>query len=105
MSQEMRIIWLEKALEHVQELKNFYTQVNASFAAKIVKTIFDSTAILEQFPQLAPVDPYFEGNEVEVRSLVIMKGRFRILYYLKDRHILIAAVLDCRQNLSGILIH
>lgn len=99
----MRRIWLDDALTNIQTIHNFYSPLNPSFANKIVKEIFEETAILENYPQIAPVELYIEEKKIEFRSLILVKGRIKVIYYIKNNNIMIATILDCRQNISSIL--
>jgi hypothetical protein len=51
---------------------------------------------LEQSPQLSKKEELLENRAFDYRSVVV--GKYKVIYFIDDQQIVIAAVFDCRQN-------
>ncbi len=65
-------------------------------AIKMHNKILDAVEPLLYFPQMAPIESLLEDRDKVYRALVVDK--YKIVYYVENNIIYIAAVWDCRQN-------
>jgi plasmid stabilization system protein ParE len=94
---EMKIVWLEPALQRVQEIFDYYKEVaGEGTAQKIVRELYTRPEILVQNPQSGTREPLLENRPEEFRYLV--EGNYKIIYYIDGADVLISTVFDCRQN-------
>lgn len=93
-----RILWIEFAEEDLDSIYNFYADTkNTKAAIKIFNEILDAADTLIDFPQKGAIEQELSGLQGDYRSLLVRK-HFKIIYYLEEESIFIAAVWDCRQN-------
>ena len=94
----MKIFWLKLAEEDIEAIYQFYTENKSIKAAnKIYNDILNATDDLGKFPQMASIEHSLSNDDEEYRSLVVQK-HFKVIYFIEDNFIYIAAVWDCRQN-------
>jgi len=94
----MKILWLELAEEDLDSIYRFYAEKNSgNFASRIYNQILDAADALIHFPQMGPIEWNLSEKGEEYRSLLVRKY-FKIIYFIEDDYIYIAAVWDCRQN-------
>ena len=80
------------------QLYAYYVQKSVTSAAKIFNSIIDDAEILKTNPQIAPVEQSLSNNVKTYRSLVVSKGRYKVIYFAENKIIYIARVWNCRQN-------
>lgn len=94
----MRILWLELAEEDLDSIYQFYAKDKSIKAAyKIYNEILDAAESLADFPQMASLELDLSEEGEEYRSLIVRK-HFKLIYFVEDESIFIAAVWDCRQS-------
>lgn len=94
----MRLLWLEPAEEDLDSIYDFYVRDKSIKAAsKIYNDLLDGVEILFDFPQIASIEPELSDGSEVYRSLVVKKY-FKIIYFLEEGSIYIAAIWDCRQD-------
>lgn len=94
----MRILWLELAEEDLDSIYQFYAKDKSTKAAyKIYNEILDAAESLADFPQMASIELDLSEVGEEYRSLIVRKY-FKLIYFIEEESIFIAAVWDCRQN-------
>lgn len=94
----MRILWLELAEEDLDSIYHFYAKDKSVKASnKIYNEILDATETLADFPKMASIELDLSEDGDEYRSLVVGKY-FKVIYFIEDDSIYIAAVWDCRQS-------
>ena len=76
---------------------NYYLQIDANVAVRIYNGILDDSGILTYQPLIAPFEQTIKPSE-KYRSLVVSKGRFKLIYYVADNTVKIVCVWGCRQN-------
>jgi plasmid stabilization system protein ParE len=81
----------------MDEIYNFVSLISENVAINIYNEILDSVETLRLFPYIAPIEPYLNGFSKQYRSLVVKK-RFKVVYYVKNKNINIVTIWDCRQN-------
>ncbi len=91
----LNIIWLDKAVEELDQIYDFYFAKNPNAAIKIYNSILAQTRILENFPKMAAVEPLLKNRQGEFRSLVTKDGLFKIIYCTDDENVFITNVFCC----------
>ncbi|MCX6309563.1 MAG: type II toxin-antitoxin system RelE/ParE family toxin [Bacteroidia bacterium] len=99
---EIRIRWSPKAIYQLREIFDYY-QANASttVAESIITTILSRTRNLNFFPNMGKREEILLDHPKGFRYLV--EGNYKILYWLNEDEIIIAFVIDCRQNPDKII--
>lgn len=94
----MKILWLGFAEEDLDSIYQFYADNNSRyFANKLYNQILDTTDNLIHFPRMGPIEWDLSEKDEEYRSLLVRKY-FKIIYFIENENIYIAAVWDCRQD-------
>ena len=91
------IIWLEDAIEDMEELYDYYAEKSINTAIRIYNGILEETDILIQHPNLAAVEQLLDGFTKTYCSLV-SKGRYKLVYTVENRYIYIVRVWNCEQE-------
>jgi len=94
---EIRVFWTQTALNNLEDIFEYY-KFNASVkvARKFVKKIVETTIILQNSPEIGRIEDLLKDRKIEYRFLVVKN--YKIIYWIKDNFIKIAAVFDTRQN-------
>lgn len=98
----IKIQWTTKAIENIEEIYEFYASKNERAAVDLYNTIITATEPLKTFPEMAPIEPLLEGYLHPYRSLVVKK-KYKIIYYISNDLIYITAVWDCRRSDNRLL--
>ncbi|MDR1610330.1 MAG: type II toxin-antitoxin system RelE/ParE family toxin [Candidatus Symbiothrix sp.] len=88
----------------IADLDSIYFWREMPTAKKTLQTILEEIKILRNFPDIAPVDPMFNEETKTIRSLVVAKGLYRVLYYIENNYVYISRIWDCRMNPNKIKI-
>jgi len=95
----MNLLWLPNAVGDLDEIYDYYVIRNPRAAAMLYNKILDEAEILRTNPRIAPKEPSLEDAPREYRSLVVAKGKYKLIYtILKEISVLIVHVFACRQN-------
>lgn len=94
----MRLQWFPDAKQDLNRIYDFYFKKSPRAAAKLYNSILDEALLLENHPYIAAIDPVFEDFAETIRSLVVVKGRFKVTYYVENDIIYVIIVWSCRQN-------
>ena len=92
------IIWLESAKSDLNRLYNYYADKSISVAVRIYNGIIDESERLSNYPEIASVEPLIQKPSKTYRSLVVSKGRFKLVYFVENKLVIIARVWGCWQN-------
>jgi plasmid stabilization system protein ParE len=93
----MKVILLPKALENLNKIYRFISNVNERAAAETYNAILDKVELLKSFPAIAPLEPLLVGCKRQLRALLVKKI-YKVIYYIEGETIYISNVWDCRQN-------
>jgi plasmid stabilization system protein ParE len=97
------VIWSDSAIEDLHNIYNFHLiNANKRVADRLANSIVDQTLLLEQTPGMGQSEDLLAHLQKEIRFLVHKK--YKIVYWIDDSMVTIAAVFDCRQSpgkLSG----
>ena len=92
-----QVIWTYFATSELKSIFLYYKMVaGETIAAKIKKSIFDTTKILSKQPFIGQVEENLIELKQEHRYLI--EGNYKIIYRIIDKNIYITDVFDCRQN-------
>src|SRR3989339_285604 len=94
---EITVLFTDAAIEHLKSVFNYYSfYAGIKSAKQITKQIVDKTLLLEKHPRIGTTESLLKNKEYEIRFLV--EGNYKILYWIEEPIVYIAAVFDCRQN-------
>lgn len=93
-----KIIWLPEAVADMVELYNYYAQNSINSAIKIYNGILQDADILIHHPNLAPIEPMLNDFSKTYRSLIVFKGKYKLVYVVENRSIYIIRVWNCKRN-------
>ncbi len=93
----VNINWSDQAKTDLAQIFDYYKrEASLSVARKLIRAVVDSTKYLKDNPRMGVVEPLFEKRNKEYRYLV--KGNYKIIYFIEEDTIVIAMVFDARQN-------
>ena len=95
-----QIVWSEAALEDVNDIAEYIALDNANAAKKLVRTIFESTKRLKEFPESGRRPP--ELNDSRYREIIV--GPCRIFYRCDNSIVYILYVLRSERELRKYLL-
>ena len=94
----MKVIWDPKARKgRNQVAKYILRQFGVKRKDEFLLEVRETTKILKIHPNLGPIDPLFDDRPKTYRS-VIINGLSKMVYFIDDDTIYIAAFWDCRQD-------
>jgi plasmid stabilization system protein ParE len=93
----MVIEWSPKAKRDLAGIWNYYSERNLRAAAKILGEIDSAVLRIGRMPLSAPVELSLEDRPEGFRSMVV-KHNHKVVYFLADGKVNIAAVWDCRRD-------
>lgn len=96
---ETRIIWLPSAFINLDDIFNFLAQKSENAAVRLVNKLYSSASLLKTFPQAGSLESLLESRQKAYRCLVVEK-HFKLIYYIENEVVYIAAVWDTRQDPS-----
>jgi plasmid stabilization system protein ParE len=92
----LKIIWSPDAVDSVRDIATYIALDKPLVAHEWAERIFDKVEILSEFPESGRVVP--EIKRKEIRELI--QGRYRIIYKLESKKILVLTVKSYRQELK-----
>jgi len=98
------IIWLQEAREDMEELYNFYAEKSIRSATRIYNEILEEADILIYHPNVAAIEQLLNGFTKTYRSLVVSKGKYKLVYTMENNTIYIIRVWNCNQNPEKLIV-
>ena len=95
---QYKIIWLQEANEDMEELYNYYAEKSINAAVRIYNGILEEANILIQHPNLAAIEQLLNDFTKTYRSLVVSKGRYKLVYTVENSNIYIVRVWNCKRE-------
>ena len=92
------IIWSVKARKDLRSLYEYYSEKNRNSANRMVSEIGIRTQQLTEQPEMAALEPQLINYVKEFRSLVVLKGNYKIIYYFENNIIHISRIWDWTEN-------
>ncbi|MBI5217466.1 MAG: type II toxin-antitoxin system RelE/ParE family toxin [Bacteroidia bacterium] len=94
---EITVLFTDLAIEQLKSVFDYYCfHAGNNTATKITGKIVDKTLLLENHPRLGTKEILLKKRGYEIRFLI--EGNYKILYWIEEPFVYIAAVFDCRQN-------
>lgn len=94
---EVKVLWTETALNNLEDIFEFYKyKESVSIARNLVKEIVQSTLRLQKSPYIGRKENLLAQRKHEYRF--ILERNYKIIYWIEDNYIKIAAIFDSRQN-------
>ena len=94
----MRVKWSDSAMAQRKQIANY---ISRYFGAKrkilFLQEVRHTTQLLKNSPNLGSIDPLFDDFGIAYRSIII-NGLSKMVYYVKDDTIRIAAFWDTRRE-------
>ena len=94
----MKIFWYERAINDLKEIYEYYFIRSFSVALKFNKQVLKEIARLQKSPLIGQIDRTISDDEVEIRSLVVFNGLYKVLYAIRNDQIEIYRIWACRKN-------
>jgi len=95
----MKVIWLNTAQKHVDEIYDFLAQQSLRAAADIYNDIIDVVDNLARFPEMGMLEPSL-CEELHAYRCLIVRQTYKVIYRVNADwdEVIIVSVWDCRQN-------
>lgn len=94
---EIKVFWTQTALNNLEDIFEYHKfKASIDIARKLVKKIVDSTILLQNSPKIGRIEELLRHRKFEYRFIIV--GNYKIIYWIEDNYIKIAAVFDTRQN-------
>ena len=94
---ELKVFWTESAIEQLESIFDYYKyKASIKIARNLVSNIIDRTLQLETQPQSGQFEEILKNRKNKYRYLI--EGNYKIIYWIEDNYVKIAAVFDTRQN-------
>jgi plasmid stabilization system protein ParE len=93
----MKLIFSPQAREDMENIYHYYDEHSETYATELYNGILKETEILRHYPLIAQIEPLLAEFEEQYRSLIV-KVNYKVVYYIENEKVNIAAVFDCRQN-------
>ena len=93
----MNVVWTDEATDDLQDIFGYYTvEASRQVAEKMIAGLIEATQLLVHQPNMGQKEPLLSDRKSNFRYLV--KGNYKIIYWIDAEEIYVAAVFDCRQN-------
>jgi len=94
----MKVIWLNRAEMSMRRTEAYILQEYGEIARdRFMKEVEGVAYLLEKMPELGHFEPLLANYEQGYRCIVINHLN-KLIYYIRDNQILIAAFWDCRRE-------
>ena len=92
------IIWSNKARKDLRALYEYYSDKNRNSANRMISEIGIQIQKLMECPEIAAEEPLLIDSGKKYRSLVVLKGNYKVIYYLENNIIHISRIWNCHLN-------
>ena len=94
----MKVIWLNRAELSLRRTEEYiFREYGEVICERFMQEVKNVAYLLEKMPELGHHEPLLADYEQGYRSIVINRLN-KLIYYIKDNTILIAAFWDCRRE-------
>jgi plasmid stabilization system protein ParE len=94
----MNLLWYSDAVADLEEIYDYYVVLNPRSATMLYNSILDDTEILRSHPYIAPLEQLLDDLPEGYRSLLVAKGRYKLVYYIENESIFVVQIFACRSN-------
>jgi plasmid stabilization system protein ParE len=78
---------LPLAESDLDRIYDYYANKSINVAIKIYNAVLDEIEILKKFPTVAPIEPLLYKQIKTFRSLVVLAGKLKVVYYIENKYI------------------
>jgi len=94
----MRIHWEDKAEWNLHQIEDYiFERFGPDSMEQFIDDVEQTVRMLMRYPNSGKIDPLFADRSITYRSVVI-SGLSKLVYYVEDDVIHIAAFWDCRRE-------
>ena len=94
----MTIEWWEGAINDLDCIYEYLASFNKYSAAKVYNRLLDEVDKLIHYSESLAIEPLIESRKYNFRSSVVINGRYKIIYFVDGKRIIITHIWDCRKN-------
>ncbi len=88
------LVWSPEAIEDIEAIAAYIERDSPWYAKSVVSKVVDTAESIPEYPELGRIVP--EIGDPSIRERLIY--RYRVVYRLDERRVLIAAVIHGRQD-------
>ena len=103
MAKKIETIISRFAEDDLNEIVEYYYQINKSYAEKILTGFENQVEQLKNFPKIGRIVLELERQGIEKYREVI-EGYYRIVYEVTEQKVIIHTIIDGRRNFEDIII-
>ncbi|MGZ5244199.1 MAG: type II toxin-antitoxin system RelE/ParE family toxin [Bacteroidia bacterium] len=93
----MKIIWTDFAVKNLKIIFDYYSDnAGREVAHKIRRQILNSAKQLNKNPELGQIEFFLE--KLDCNHRYILSGKYKLIYIIVDKEIIITDVFDARQS-------
>ena len=94
----MRVEWKDKAEWNLHQIEAYiFDRFGPDSLEHFLEEVEKTVGMLMRFPNSGKIDPLFADRSITYRSVVI-SGLSKLVYYVEDDTVHIAAFWDCRRE-------
>ena len=94
---EIKVFWTQTALNNLEDIFEYHKlKASVNIARKLVKKIVATTILLQKSPKIGRREELLKDRKYEYRFIIV--GNYKIIYWIEDNYVKIAAIFDTRQN-------
>jgi plasmid stabilization system protein ParE len=94
----MIVEWWEDAKSDLDSIYEYIANLNERSAAKVYNEILDEIDKLTQYAESLPVEPLIKSKKYIFRFCITVNGKYKIIYFVDGKRIIITHIWDCRRN-------
>lgn len=88
------LVWSPEAIEDIEAIAAYIERDSPWYARSVASKLVETVESIPEYPELGRIVP--EIGDPAIRERLI--HRYRVVYRLDERHVLIAAVIHGRQD-------
>ena len=92
-----KLEWSLQSIEDIEAIASYIEKDSAIYAKSVVSKIYDKSNMLTDFPKMGRIVP--ELNSENIREIFVYS--YRVIYKVKDKTILIIAVVHGKMLLDN----
>ncbi len=88
------LVWSPEAIEDIEAIAAYIERDSPWYAKSVVSKVVDTAESIPEYPELGRIVPEIGNPSIRERLIY----RYRVVYRLDERRVLIAAVIHGRQD-------
>ncbi|MCC8199404.1 MAG: type II toxin-antitoxin system RelE/ParE family toxin [Tannerellaceae bacterium] len=95
----MKVVWEKEASNTLTDIYNYHKGISERVAKEFYTDIVTETKRLENFPQLAQIEPLLIDEPEKYRSAIV-RHHYKLVYFIDEekQEVVIVRLWDCRQD-------